>query len=70
MTTEDKAWVLKQLEKFGSVKTPTPLAPLRRETTNETMSSKEKQMVKKLQGFGDKNNRYSLPSEMKAENSR
>ncbi len=68
MTIEDKAWVLKQLEKFGSVSTPTPLAPLRQQSTEATMTSKEKQwMVKKMQGFNPRSSRYALPEDTKAE---
>lgn len=68
MTLEDKMWVLKQLEKFGSVSTPTPIAPIRREVTAQTLTSKEKQwVVKKLQGFGQHSSKYALPTEMKAE---
>ncbi len=68
MTKDDKAWVLRQLNKFGSIATPSPAAPLKRATTPQTMSSKDKQwMVKKLQGIGDKKGRYSLPQQKKAE---
>lgn len=67
MTVEDKVWVLKQLEKFGSVSTPTPVAPLRRQTTAQTLTSKEKQwMVKKMQAFNPRSNRYALPDDAKA----
>lgn len=68
MTLEDKMWVLKQLERFGNVSTPTPVSPLRREVTAQTLSNKEKQwVVKKLQGLGDRGSKYSLPAELKAE---
>jgi len=68
MTIEDKAWVLKQLEKFGSVATPSPAAPLRKRTSDATMTSKEKQwMVKKLQSIGDRSGKYSLPQETRNE---
>lgn len=68
MTIEDKMWVLKQLEKFGSISTPTPSAPLRKEATAKTLTSKEKQWVaKKMQGFGSQSSRYALPAEMKAD---
>lgn len=68
MTVDDKAWVLSQLEKFGKIQTPTPVAPLRREVTAQTMASQEKQwMIRKLQGFGAHSNKYSLPPEMKAQ---
>ena len=66
MTVDDKMWVLKQLEKFSSVPTPTPIAPLRKKVTKQTLTSKEKQwMLKKLQNFGSQTNKYSLPAETK-----
>ncbi len=68
MTIEDKMWVLKQLERFGSVSTPTPIAPIRRQVTTETMANKEKQwVVRKLQGLGDRSGKYALPAELKAD---
>ena len=68
MTTDDKMWVLSQLEKFGNISTPTPIAPLRREVTAETMGNREKKwMVRKLQGFGPQGNKYTLPAEMKVQ---
>lgn len=68
MTPEDKLWVLRQLDKFGSVKTPTPIAPLRGNVTNETLSNKEKQwVVDKLQKFGEHSSKYALPDELKSE---
>ena len=68
MTLDDKMWVLKQLERFGSVSTPTPIAPIRKEVTAQTMTSKEKQwMVNKLQGLGDRSGKYSLPADLKAD---
>ena len=68
MTIDDKMWVLSQLEKFGNISTPTPIAPLRRDVTAQTMSNREKQwMVKKLQGFGSHSNKYALPPEMKTQ---
>ncbi|MDD3146341.1 MAG: tetratricopeptide repeat protein, partial [Candidatus Riflebacteria bacterium] len=68
MTLDDKMWVLKQLERFGSVSTPTPIAPLRKEVTAQTLTSKEKQwVIKKLQGLGDRGSKYALPAELKTE---
>lgn len=68
MTLDDKMWVLKQLERFGSVSTPTPIAPIRREVTAQTLTSKDKQwVIKKLQGLGDRGSKYSLPAELKTE---
>lgn len=68
MTIDDKIWVLKQLEKFSSVSTPSPAAPLRRTTTKQTFTSKEKQwLVDKLQKFDSQSNRYALPPEIKVD---
>lgn len=66
MTVDDKAWVLKQLEKFSSVATPAPAAPLRRTTSEQTFSSKEKQwLVDRLNKFSSQSNRYALPPDIK-----
>ncbi|MFZ5951807.1 MAG: tetratricopeptide repeat protein [Candidatus Rifleibacteriota bacterium] len=68
MTVDDKIWVLKQLEKFSSVATPAPAAPLRRKTTEQTFSSKEKQwLVDRLQKFDSQSDRYALPPDIKVD---
>jgi tetratricopeptide (TPR) repeat protein len=67
MTVDDKLWVLRQLEKFSSVSTPTPTVPLRRDSPTQAFSSKEKQwMVKKLQSIGSRG-KYALPPNVKVD---
>lgn len=67
MTPEDKAWVLKQLDKFDSVKAPTVSAPLGTKVSKTTLSEKEKKWVEnKLQSVGASNSKYALPDELKS----
>ncbi|MGM0598851.1 MAG: tetratricopeptide repeat protein [Candidatus Rifleibacteriota bacterium] len=62
MTVDDKMWVLSQLEKFSTIPTPSPSAPLRPKITQATMDNKEKRwLVKNLQKFSSQNNKYALP---------
>ncbi len=64
MTVDDKLWVLRQMEKFSSISTPSPVAPLRKTITAETLTSKEKNwMLNRLKGFGAHSNKYALPVE-------
>jgi tetratricopeptide (TPR) repeat protein len=68
MTVDDKLWVLRHLEKFSSISTPSPAAPLRQRTTAQTMTSKEKQwLVEKLQTTGRNKNKYSLPPQIRVD---
>ena len=69
MTPEDKMWVLRQLDKFGSVKTPTLTAPLKGNVSNQTLTSQEKKwVVDKLQNFNEHSSKYALPDDLKAGN--
>jgi tetratricopeptide (TPR) repeat protein len=65
MTVDDKMWVLRQLDKFSSIPTPAPAAPLRPKITQATMNNKEKQwLIKNLQKFSSQNNKYALPPQI------
>ena len=67
MTPEDKLWVLKQLDKFGTVKTPVLTAPLKSNVNNQTLTSQEKKwVVNKLQSFNEHSSKYALPDELKS----
>ncbi len=67
MTPEDKMWVLKQLDKFGNVKTPTLTAPLKGKVNNQTLTSQEKKwVVNRLQSFSEHGSKYALPDDLKA----
>lgn len=69
MTPEDKLWVLKQLDKFGSIKTPVLTAPLKSNVNNQTMTSQEKKwVVSRLQSFNEHSSKYALPDELKSGN--
>lgn len=69
MTPEDKIWVLKQLDKFGGVKTPILTAPLKSNMNQRTLTSQEKKwIVNKLQSFNERANKYALPEELKSGN--
>ena len=62
MTVDDKMWVLRKLEQFSSIPTPSPSAPLRPRITQATMDSREKQwLINNLQKFSSQNNKYALP---------
>ena len=67
MTPDDKMWVLRQLDKFSNVKTPTLTAPLKGNVNNQTMSSQEKKwVVQKLQSFNEHSSKYALPDDLKS----
>lgn len=69
MTPEDKLWVLKQLDKFGKVKTYTPIAPLKGNVNNQTLTNQEKKwVVNKLQSFNEHSSKYALPDDLKSNN--
>lgn len=62
MTPEDKLWVLRQLEQFGSVKMPAPAAPIKRQAPTATLTSTEKTWVlDNLQKFQSQQGKYDPP---------
>lgn len=67
MTTDDKLWVLRQLDRFGKVPSQGPTITIRRKAQTDVSANEREWMLRRLQTYKPDENRYAIPQETKAE---